>query len=64
MLVKNLILELNKKHRYLTLTHTIKDVEYKRKVEMDELKLYEYFMYLIYDVGSEDIYERGLEFFL
>ena len=64
MLAKNLILELNKKHRYIVLTHTIKEVEYKRKVEMEELKLYEYFMYLIYDVEAEDIYERGLEFFL
>ena len=32
MLAKNLILEVNKKQRYVVATHTIKEVEYKRKV--------------------------------
>lgn len=40
MLIKNLMLELNKKYRYLIPTHTMKDIEYKRKVDMDELKFY------------------------
>lgn len=31
---------------------------------MHELKLYDYFMYIIFRSDNEEIYERGLSFFL
>lgn len=62
--MRSLILELNKKHRYITPVHTLKEVEYRRKVEMHELKLYPYFMLLIFNVTTPDIYEKALDFFL
>lgn len=31
----------------------MKEIEYKRKVEMHELKLYDYFMYIIYHSDKE-----------
>lgn len=62
--MKNLILELNKKYRYITQVQTIKQAEYRRKVEMHELKLYPYFMAMIYNVENAEIYEKSLSFFL
>jgi len=32
--------------------HTIKDIEYRRKVEMNELKLHEYFLLMIYEINN------------
>lgn len=55
-LIKNLIIEINKKYRYLTPVHMIKELEYKRKVDMHELKLYEYFLSIIFNVDNEPIY--------
>lgn len=46
-LLKNLLIEVNKRAKYITITNHMKEVEYKRKVEMHELKLYEYFMLII-----------------
>lgn len=63
-LMKNLILELNKKNRCIVQVHTTKLIEYRRKVEMYELKLYEYFLLMIYEISNPEIYERSLEFFL
>jgi hypothetical protein len=62
--MRSLMLELNKKHRYITPVHTLKEVEYRRKVDMHELKLYPYFMLLIFNVEAADIVEKGLDFFL
>jgi hypothetical protein len=63
-LMKNLIIELNKKNRCIVPVHMSKETEYRRKVEMDELKLHEYFLLMIYEVGDAEFYEKGLEFFL
>ena len=63
-LLKNLMIEINKKCKYLTPTHLIKEIEFKRKVEMHELKLYEYFMLVISVVTDPEIYEKALAFFL
>lgn len=58
--MRSLMLELNKKHRFITPVHTLKEVEYRRKVEMHELKLYPYFMLLIFHAQGEDIVEKAL----
>jgi hypothetical protein len=63
-LMKNLIIELNKKNRCIVPVHMSKETEYRRKVEMDELKLHEYLLLMIYEVGDAEFYEKGLEFFL
>lgn len=53
------MLELNKKHRFINISSS-KEIQYRRKVDMHELKLYPYFMFIIYKVNNEDIYEKGL----
>lgn len=62
--MKNLLIEVNKKCKYLSLSHTMKEVEVKRKVEMQELKLFDYFMEVIRIVSDPEIYEKALSFFL
>jgi len=31
---------------------------------MDELKMYEYFLLMIYEISNPEFYEKGLDFFL
>ena len=42
----------------------IKEIEFRRKVDMHELKLYEYFIAIIFNVDNPEIYDKGLDFFL
>ena len=58
--MKNLILEINKKHKFIQVVYMSKDNEYRRKIEMNELRLSEYFMYMIYEINTPDIYKRAL----
>lgn len=67
-LAKNLFIEANKKLKYITVSNTIRDKdlekEYRRKVEMNKLKLSEELIQMIYLVEAEAINNQVLNFFV
>lgn len=67
-LAKNLFIEVNKKLKFLTVNNTIRDKdlekEYKRKVEMNKLRLIEELLDMVYLVEAEAISAQVLHFFI
>ena len=67
-LAKNFFVEINKKLKYLSVSNTIRDKdlekEYRRKVEMKQLRLIDSIIEMIYYIELEAINNQVLSFFV